>query len=162
MAFTCRKQLLCLMLCASMMALTLANKDWQFGFNSWNHRPTVSKKLVVGDLQSWRYGSNYTDWAIKTSPFFLNDTLVFKFDAPSDTNPFQHSVYLLRSFWHFLACDFRGAKMVANVTQGGGEGFEFRMNRWMPYYFACGEHDGAHCRDGQMKFIAMPLPQYRY
>ena len=47
--------------------------------------------------------------------------------------------------------------MVANTTQGGGEGFEFVLKKWQPYYFACGERDGYHCKAGQMKFFVMPL-----
>ncbi|XWS39981.1 hypothetical protein CRYUN_Cryun18bG0101000 [Craigia yunnanensis] len=43
--------------------------------------------------------------------------------------------------------------MIANSTQGGGEGFQFVLNRWRPYYFACGERNGFHCKVGRMKFM---------
>lgn len=33
------------------------------------------RTIVVGDSQGWRAGTNYTDWAIKNSPFRFNDTL---------------------------------------------------------------------------------------
>lgn len=33
------------------------------------------RTIVVGDSEGWRIGTNYTDWAIKNSPFRINDTL---------------------------------------------------------------------------------------
>lgn len=73
---------------ASMFAVAEANKEWSTAAGNWNHtgtnywgyrRPnatrTPSNKFVVGGSQNWRFGFNYTDWAIKTAPFFLNDTL---------------------------------------------------------------------------------------
>lgn len=49
--------------------------------------------------------------------------------------------------------------MVANVTQGGGKGFKFVMKKWQPYFFACGERAGFHCKVGLMKFAVFPLPR---
>ena len=34
-----------------------------------------SRRIVVGDDQKWQFGFNYTNWAIKNGPFYLNDTL---------------------------------------------------------------------------------------
>ncbi|KAJ0077557.1 hypothetical protein Patl1_36195 [Pistacia atlantica] len=81
---------------------------------------------------------------------------VFKYDPPS-SNVFPHSVYLLPNLWSYLTCDLSRAKIIANSTQGGGDGFKFVLKRWQPYYFACGERGGLHCRDGSMKFMVMPL-----
>ncbi|KAF8405083.1 hypothetical protein HHK36_009980 [Tetracentron sinense] len=115
---------------------------------------------IVGGSEHWHYGFNYTEWAFRNGPFYLNDTLVFKYDPPN-ISPFRHSVYLLPNLWSFLTCDLRKAKLVANVNQGGGEGFKFVLKKWQPHYFACGEHDGIHCKDGRMKFFVMPLPRCR-
>ena len=30
---------------------------------------------VVGGSEGWRFGFNYTDWALQNSPFYINDTL---------------------------------------------------------------------------------------
>ncbi|KAF5445002.1 hypothetical protein F2P56_034087 [Juglans regia] len=108
-------------------------------------------------LATWRFGFNYTDWALKTSPFYLNDKLVFKYAPPSDTYV-APNVYLLPNLLSYLACNFSSAKLLANETQGSGEGFEFVLNRWRPAYFASTAEDGSHCREGQMKFFAIPLP----
>ena len=89
------------------------------------------------------------------SHFDVKYVTVFKYDPPSDTNIHPHSIYLLPSLWSFLRCDLRWAKRVANTSQGAGEGFEFVLNKWKPYYFACGESNGFHCQSG-MKFFVMP------
>ena len=34
-----------------------------------------AKSIVVGGAENWRYGYNYTDWALKNSPFYINDKL---------------------------------------------------------------------------------------
>ena len=31
--------------------------------------------IVVGGAENWRFGYNYTDWALKNSPFYIHDTL---------------------------------------------------------------------------------------
>ncbi|KAK2665147.1 hypothetical protein Ddye_003721 [Dipteronia dyeriana] len=49
------------------------------------------------------------------------------------------------------------AKLIANTTQGDGEGFEFVLKRWQPYYFMCGERGSLHCKDGGMKFFVKPM-----
>ena len=93
--------------------------------------------------------------------FFLYDdnvaVAVFKYDPPTNDSTIPHSVYLLPNLWSFLTCDLRKATMVANTTQGGSDGFEFVLKKWQPYYFACAERDGYHCKAGQMKFFVMPL-----
>ncbi|XP_071696118.1 uncharacterized protein [Rutidosis leptorrhynchoides] len=169
MALNHQQMFFLLLLIASMFVIGLSNKDyqkgpenWNFGFNYTNWPPRQpkptqsSRKIVVGGSDNWRFGSNYTEWARKSAPFFFNDTLVFKFDPPSDNNTHPHSVYLLPNLWSFLTCDLRWAKQVAKTTQGGGQGFEFVLNKWKPYYFACGESNGFHCKSG-MKFFAMPI-----
>ncbi|KAK1358799.1 Phytocyanin domain-containing protein [Heracleum sosnowskyi] len=126
-------------------------------------RPNVPqpRRVVVGDDEKWHFGFNYTDWAIKNGPFYLNDTLVFKYDPPSNTT-FPHSVYQLRNYRSFQNCDLRRAKRLASVTQGGGNGFELVLKNWKPYYFACGEREGFHCKVGLMKFSVMPLIRWGY
>ncbi|XP_052193018.1 uncharacterized protein LOC127801705 [Diospyros lotus] len=162
-----------LMASNSMAAVGMASKStrsseslwqyWNYGFNhtDWFHRhhngtTRVPSRIIVGGSKNWQFGFNYTDWALKIGPFYLNDTLVFKYDPPSGSNH-PHSVYLLPDFWSFLNCDLKRAKLVADPTQGGGAGFEFTLRRWQPHYFACGERDGVHCNQGMMKFFVMPL-----
>lgn len=123
--------------------------------------PPSSRRFVVGDDQKWHFGFNYTNWAIKNGPFYLNDTLVFKYDPPSNTT-YPHSVYLLRNYQSFMNCDLRRAKRLASVTQGGGNGFELVLKNKKPYYLACGEHNGIHCKDGLMKFSVIPLIRWGY
>ncbi|KAL7128940.1 hypothetical protein ABFS83_13G028700 [Erythranthe nasuta] len=155
----------------SIFAIAMANKDWSTvagNWNPWNHTggdfwgyphkncSERSNRIVVGGSENWHYGFNYTNWAIKNGPFYLNDTLVFKY-APPNESTFPHSVYLLPDFWSFQNCDLKRAKKIGEVTSGGGQGFEFVLKRWQPYYFACGEHKGIHCKDGLMKFAVWPL-----
>jgi len=49
--------------------------------------------------------------------------------------------------------------LLANATQGSGEGFEIVLKQWRPYYFASSGHNGFHCSAGLMKFFAVPLPR---
>jgi len=75
---------------ASMFTVTMANKDWpsfgNFNYTDWwsrfgNHHHQINKteqqpkKIIVGGSQNWHFGYNYSDWAIKNGPFYLNDTL---------------------------------------------------------------------------------------
>uniref|UniRef100_A0A7N2MX10 Phytocyanin domain-containing protein n=1 Tax=Quercus lobata TaxID=97700 RepID=A0A7N2MX10_QUELO len=165
MGFTVAQGLMLVLLIASTMALSTANKGWQFG--NWPYRGLyhpnniqTSNRIIVGNSYHWNYGFNYTDWAIKHGPFYLNDTLVFKYDPPTP-NSYPRSVYLLPNLQSFIKCDLRNAQKLGNATQGAGEGFEFVLKRpWQPHYFACGEHDGIHCKNGTMKFFVMPI--YRW
>ncbi|KAA8545909.1 hypothetical protein F0562_020640 [Nyssa sinensis] len=157
------------------VAVGMANKNvtnkktqhWNFGFNytDWASKhlnyTEGSNRIIVGGSEKWHFNFNYTDWALKNGPFYFNDTLVFKYDPPNSTT-FPHSVYLLPNLWSFLTCNLRGAKRLADPTQGGGEGFEFVLKKWQPYYFACGERNGFHCKDGLMRFSVMPLFRRRY
>ncbi|KAJ4793739.1 Copper ion binding protein [Rhynchospora pubera] len=112
-------------------------------------------RFIVGDNQHWTFGYNYTDWAQKNAPFHVNDTLVFMYDPPSNlTHP--HSVYLMNNLKSYLSCNLKKSRMVGNVIQGAGSGFEFTLKRRKPHYFACGERDGFHCTVGQMKFVITP------
>ncbi|KAL3538899.1 hypothetical protein ACH5RR_002265 [Cinchona calisaya] len=154
------KLLVILVVLVSTFAIgTMANKETT-NWNWWpyrNHNASQPKKVVVGGSENWHFGFNYTDWALKNGPFYLGDTLVFKYDPPNGTTTFPHSVYLLPHYWSFLKCDLKWARKIADVNQGGGEGFEFVLRWWQPYYFACGERNGFHCQNGTMKFPVMPL-----
>ncbi|CAA2978310.1 CUB and sushi domain-containing 3 [Olea europaea subsp. europaea] len=158
---------LLILVAISLFGIGMANKNFSAGWNgNWNHTAgwpyghlnanQTSNRIIVGGSENWHFGFNYTDWAIRNGPFYLNDTLVFKFDPPNDTT-FPHSVYLLPNLWSFQNCDLRRAKKIAQATQGGGEGFEFVLKTWQPYYFACGERNGFHCKTGMMKFVVWPL-----
>ncbi|KAK8568149.1 hypothetical protein V6N13_106083 [Hibiscus sabdariffa] len=143
---------------ASMVGVSLANKEW--GSHPHNHT-TSPKRVIVGGSENWHFGVNYTDWSLKNAPFYLNDTLVFKYDPPSNTT-FPHSVYLLPNLKSFLNCDLRRAKVIANPTQGSGNGFEFVLKKRKPYYLACGERNGFHCKVGLMKFAVVPMRHWRH
>lgn len=80
---------------------------------------------------------------------------VFKYDPPSNSSS-DYSIYLLPYLWSFAECDLSNAELLANATQGGGNGFEVNLDQWRPYYFASG---GNLCKDGLMKFYAVPWPQ---
>ncbi|KAK8658521.1 hypothetical protein V6N13_036724 [Hibiscus sabdariffa] len=142
---------------ASLVEVSLAN------MTPGNTHSGAPQKFIVGDSQNWKFGVNYTDWSLKNAPFYLNDTLVFKYDPPSNTT-YPHSVSLLPNLRSFLNCDLRKAKMIANQTQGAGNGFNFVLKKKKPYYFVCAERDGFHCKVGLMKFTVSPLhrQQRRY
>ncbi|KAH9695707.1 Phytocyanin domain-containing protein [Citrus sinensis] len=158
MAFKAAHSLFVILCAASMLTLCSANRGWSYGLNNTYQRPWGHKneshnsnntndhdgpnKIIVGGSDHWRFGFNYSVWAFQNAPFYVNDVLVFKYDAPNDT-VFPHSVYQLPNLWSYLRCDLSRAKMIAN--------------RWLPYYFACGEHGGLHCREGRMKFMVLPL-----
>lgn len=50
--------------------------------------------------------------------------------------------------------------LLASPTQGSGEGFGYVLNKWRVYYFASGERNKIDCKDGLMKFFALPLPRH--
>ncbi|XP_059435301.1 blue copper protein 1b-like [Corylus avellana] len=114
-------------------------------------------KIIVGGSEGWKFNFSYTSWAEKNGPFYADDTLVFKYDAPVDNNSIPHNVFLLRNHESFEKCDLKGAKLLADEKQGGGDGFEFVLKKCKPHYFACGVHEGAHCNFGKMKFFVEPL-----
>ncbi|KAE8727913.1 putative Thioredoxin superfamily protein [Hibiscus syriacus] len=113
---------------------------------------TQAATVIVGGSENWRYGYNYTEWAANTAPFCFQDTLVFKYD-----NTTAHSVYMLPNLWSYLQCDFSKAKLLANTTQGEGDGFRFVLNQWRVFYLASGEAND--CKDGQMKLVVVPWPR---
>ncbi|KAK2632959.1 hypothetical protein EUGRSUZ_L00822 [Eucalyptus grandis] len=85
---------------------------------------------------------------------------MFKYDPPSDSNTHPHSVYMFPSFWSYMRCDLKRATMVANVSDGAGDGFEFKLSqKWKFYFFACGESGGFHCSTGKMRFSVVSLPR---
>uniref|UniRef100_A0A0D9WNA0 Phytocyanin domain-containing protein n=1 Tax=Leersia perrieri TaxID=77586 RepID=A0A0D9WNA0_9ORYZ len=114
-----------------------------------------AERFVVGDAARWTWGYNYTDWVIKKGPFFQNDSLVFMYDPPNAT-VHAHSVYMMRNAADYQSCNLKAAKLVANVMQGAGSGYEFVLKKRKPHYFVCGERGGIHCTMGQMKFIVKP------
>ncbi|CAN6682077.1 unnamed protein product [Malus baccata var. baccata] len=120
---------------------------------------TEARTVVVGGSEAWRFGYNYTDWALQNSPFYINDQLVFKYDPPSEANS-GYSVYQLPNLWSYITCDFSNAKLLASQMQGVGDGFKVKLTRWSPYYFASGEKDGKNCKDGLMNLFAIPLPRW--
>ncbi|KAI6688183.1 hypothetical protein NL676_025011 [Syzygium grande] len=111
-----------------------------------------ARSIVVGGSENWRPGFNYTDWSLKNSPFYINDTLVFKYEAP-------HNVYLLPNLWSFIKCDFKDAKLIASTKDGGGDGVEVNLSGMRLYYFA--SSDGDDCSTGMMKFFAVPIYHLR-
>ncbi|PRQ23225.1 putative cupredoxin [Rosa chinensis] len=164
MASTFAQALFAMLLIASMVAVSTANKDWQQGnYTGWGfnrgpyhlNKTEGPNKIIVGGSENWHYGFNYADWSLKNASFYVHDTLVFKYDPPNNTTP-PHSVYMLPNLWSFIHCDLSKAKMVGSPTQGGGNGFEFVLKSSRPYYFACGEHNGTHCKDGMMRFFVFP------
>ncbi|MBA0752910.1 hypothetical protein Gogos_020101 [Gossypium gossypioides] len=158
MGFRFAQGLVLLQAIACVVEVSLANKGWDSHTYPYNHS-SAPKRFTVGGSQHWQFGVNYTDWSLKTAPFYFNDTLVFKYDPPSNTT-FPHSVSLLPNLRSFLNCDLKKAKLIANQTQGGGNGFEFvlkKKNKKKPYYFVCGERNGFHCKVGIMKFAVAPL-----
>ncbi|XP_057502320.1 blue copper protein 1b-like [Actinidia eriantha] len=135
MSFSLAKGLILLVTAASMLAAT-----------------SQAETIVVGGSEGWRFGFNYTDWSLKNSPFFVNDKLVFKYKP-------THNVYSLPNLGSFIKCDFRGAKLLASATQGGGGGYGFTLQTlWRPLYIA--SNVGTDCKDGLMKFFVVPLPSW--
>nr|XP_009593538.1 uncharacterized protein LOC104090187 [Nicotiana tomentosiformis]XP_016473341.1 PREDICTED: uncharacterized protein LOC107795258 [Nicotiana tabacum] len=173
MALANAEAILLLVVFYFMFGICLANFNYTWGPGNWNktncpygnnhpNATQTSNKFIVGGSENWHYGFDYMDWARKNGPFFVNDTLVFKYDPPNPNGGFPHSVYLLPNYWSFIKCDFRRAKRIANPNQGAGEGFEFVLKKKQPYYFACGEHEGIHCNNGTMKFVVMPLKRWPF
>ncbi|KAE8708459.1 putative CUB and sushi domain-containing protein 3 [Hibiscus syriacus] len=108
--------------------------------------PEPTQKFIVGGSQYWKFGVNYTDWSLKTAPFYYNDS----------------SVSLLPNLKSFLNCDLKKSKMIANQTQGAGNGFHFVLKmKKKPYYFVCAERNGFHCKVGLMKFAVAPLHRHQ-
>ncbi|KAE8690610.1 armadillo repeat-containing protein 6-like [Hibiscus syriacus] len=175
MGFTFTYRLMLLLAAACMLGVSHANKDWgspKSNYTGWGWRWNSTtqhplnetqgpQKIIVGGPQNWHFGFNYSHWAFQNAPFYFNDTLVFKYDPPSN-NTFPHSVYLFPDRWSYLNCNLKRAKMIANATQGDGDGFEFVLDKWSSFYFACGEHNGIHCKAGGMKFMVVPLFRWHY
>ncbi|KAH0850801.1 hypothetical protein HID58_095241 [Brassica napus] len=57
--------------------LTAPGSGWGWGGHSKGYNATYNapRKIIVGGDKEWTYGFNYSDWASKTAPFFLNDIL---------------------------------------------------------------------------------------
>ncbi|KAI5082187.1 hypothetical protein GOP47_0001930 [Adiantum capillus-veneris] len=115
------------------------------------------RKIVVGGEEHWRFGYNYSAWAMEAGPFYVGDSLVFMY-KPSMFNGItvNHNVYLLHSWKAFKQCSFVKSIMLANTTQGD-PGFEYTLTqRKKPLYFACTIAEGIHCNEGLMKFCVQP------
>ena len=69
MGFTIAQGLMIVFLIASTMAGSTARPCGN------SNNTQTSKRIVVGDSHHWTYGFNYSKWAIKHGPFYLNDTL---------------------------------------------------------------------------------------
>ncbi|WCJ33809.1 Cupredoxin superfamily protein [Euphorbia peplus] len=148
------------LLIASLVGVSMANKNWQYGWGNpapkhTPHRPVTENKINVGGSSNWTFGFNYGRWAYQHGIFYINDTLVFKYDPPSENNIHPHSVYLLSDWWSFQSCNMTNALKLADESQGE-KGFEFKLEKWQPYFFACGGGNGFHCNNGTMKFMVMP------
>jgi hypothetical protein len=84
MGFNFSRALFAMLLIASLVAISTANKDWQHGnYPGWgyNHGPyhfnktNGPNKIVVGGSENWHYGFNYADWSLKNNSFYVQDTL---------------------------------------------------------------------------------------
>ncbi|KAG6425212.1 hypothetical protein SASPL_115638 [Salvia splendens] len=140
----------------SALAAVLFLTSFMFGCGS-------AATVVVGGSEGWRYGYNYTDWALKHGTFYINDTIVFKHVAMNTSNESEsHSVYLLPNLYSYVQCDFSRAQLLSNPSQvEESAGFSYQLTQWRPQYFASGEGDGsADCNKGLMKFVAVPLPRW--
>ncbi|KAI3451787.1 hypothetical protein Pfo_008452 [Paulownia fortunei] len=134
---------------------------------------SLADTVVVGGSEGWRFGYNYTDWALKHGPFYINDTLelilykhvtllsisIFKYAPPSNESR-PHSVYLLPNLYSFVTCDISQGRLLSNPSEADGNGFLYVLNQWRPHYFASGEGNGNDCKEGMMKFFAIPLPRW--
>ncbi|KAK0576391.1 hypothetical protein LWI29_016721 [Acer saccharum] len=114
--------------------------------------------VVVGGNEKWRSGFNYTDWAFQNNPLYINDKLVFKYEAPSESSS-AVDLYWMPDLYSYMTCDFSRAKLLADATKLSGEGFTVALDQWRPYYFACGQSNGLYCKHG-MKFFAVPWPRW--
>lgn len=112
---------------------------------------TYAKEILVGGKEGWHFAFNYTAWASEAGPFHVNDSLVFKYHPPT-ANSFTHNVYLLKNKLHYKACLIVGGRLLANATQGTGDGFCYKLTSPKHYYFACGIGNGTHCEQGFMNF----------
>ena len=55
-----------------------SGSGWGWGGHSeevYNATYNEPRKIIVGGDKEWTYGFNYSDWASKTAPFFVNDIL---------------------------------------------------------------------------------------
>lgn len=67
-AFTFTNLVTLLVLTATLLAVAESNRN----LPNYNQK---SRQIIVGGDQKWRFGFNYTNWAIKQGPFYVNDTL---------------------------------------------------------------------------------------
>lgn len=117
----------------------------------------AGRKIVVGGEEHWRFGFNYSAWAVEAGPFRVGDTLVFEY-KPSMFNGVEvnHNVFRLHGMKAYNECSFGRGQLLANTTQGN-PGFKFTLTqRKKAVYFACSIAQGIHCNEGLMKFWVVP------
>ncbi|GER49871.1 cupredoxin superfamily protein [Striga asiatica] len=156
-----------LFLGSSVVAIGMGSNIWPWGggsgFGSESWCPCAGKEpdpnartIEVGGSDGWNYGVNYTGWFLKNWPFFVGDTLVFKY-------PSHHSLSLLKDWSSYLNCSMEGSTLIGSTTAGGGEGFKVTLQPTpYPYFFVCPEKNGIHCSAGQMKFAIWPFPRLQH
>lgn len=86
MALANAQSFLFLVVFSFMFVLSMANFNYGRGQGKLNktncpygnnhpNATQTSNKFNVGGSENWRYGFDYMDWARKSGPFFVNDTL---------------------------------------------------------------------------------------
>ncbi|XP_057972660.1 uncharacterized protein LOC131160796 [Malania oleifera] len=153
----------CMLLAAPSWGNPGARWPPQTGFSPrpWTPRQVREPRRIIvgGGSSKWTFGVNYTDWAIKNGPFYINDTLVFQYDPPT-AQSHPHNVILFWDWWSFMSCNVSNAFVVGSETQGAGAGFELKLT-WPWYLIGCGERAGYHCTAGMMKLPVWPFPNWK-
>ncbi|XP_038718512.1 uncharacterized protein LOC120011464 isoform X2 [Tripterygium wilfordii] len=72
------------------------------------------RTFIVGGSQGWRSGVNYTDWAIRNSPFYINDKLGDKSLLLSYI--FSGMVHQVAGTLHIVSTYYRAYGTMAGVT----------------------------------------------
>ncbi|WZZ09512.1 hypothetical protein YC2023_095433 [Brassica napus] len=119
-----------------------------------NH--TAIRKIEVN---VWKNGFDYQEWASKRAPFHTNDVLSFKYNDKSQSKTKHNNkndVYLLPDLKSYQRCDVsRGKKLVARG--GSSSGFKLLLRKThQTYFFASGDHNGCN---HSMKFSISPIPR---
>ncbi|KAJ7298630.1 hypothetical protein O6H91_Y517800 [Diphasiastrum complanatum] len=143
---TCRRNLLMLLVIIALASSALMAQGW----------PSCYRKIIVGGNSHWKFGFNYSNWALQTGPFHVGDTLVFYYKPDHVGNlTIEHNVYLFKHHKDFQNCNFSTAIEVGDPSKGK-RGFKFVLRKPRPYYFGCAARAGLHCTLGMMKFGVRP------
>lgn len=75
-----------------------SGSSWGWGGHSKGYNATYNapRKIIVGGDKEWTYGFNYSVWASKTAPFFLNDILgeyLFYFLFSTESHKLLYNIY---------------------------------------------------------------------